>query len=73
MAKSITVNKKRRGRPTLYEGGEGKGAPQIGIRIPPDELAAVDDWIAKQKEPLSRGVAIRRLIRMALKKGGKGG
>jgi hypothetical protein len=73
MMKSITVTKKRRGRPTLYEGGEGKGAPQIGIRIPPDELAAVDDWIAEQGEPLSRGVAIRRLIRIALKKGGKGG
>ena len=44
----------RRGRPTLYESGEGKRAPLIGVRLPPDELAAVDDWLSEQKEPLSR-------------------
>jgi hypothetical protein len=71
MAKStITVISKRRGRPTLYEGSDGKGAPLIGIRLPPDELAAIDRWIAKQKAPLSRPVAIRRLVEMALKKRG---
>ena len=67
MAKStITVNKKRRGRPTLYADGDGKGAPLIGIRLPPDELAAIDRWIDKQQETLSRPVAIRRLVAMAL-------
>jgi hypothetical protein len=74
-AKSITANRKikRRGRPTLYEGGEGKGAPLIGVRLPPDELAAVEDWLSEQKEPLSRPAAIRRLIKIALKKGRKHG
>jgi hypothetical protein len=58
------------GRRTLYEGSEGKGAPLIGVSLPPDELAAVDDWLSAQKEPLSRPEAIRRLIRIALKKAG---
>ena len=72
MAKStITGIRKRRGRPTLYEGSDGKGAPQVAIRIPPDELAAIDAWIAKQRETLSRPVAIRRLAAIALKAKGK--
>jgi hypothetical protein len=69
-------DRKRRGRPTLYEGREGKGAPLIGIRLPPDEIAAIDCGIERQKETLSRPVAIRRLVEMALentKKSGKGG
>ena len=36
--------------------------------MPPDELADVDDWISGQKTPLSRPVAIRRLLKIALKK-----
>ena len=74
MAKSITVNKKRRGRPTLYEESEGKGAPLIGVRVPPLTLAAIDGWIVRQKVSLSRPEAIRRLVEIALegaKKGGK--
>jgi hypothetical protein len=47
------------------------GAPLIGVRLPPDEAPAVDDWIAKQSEPLSRPEAIRRLLKIALKKSGK--
>jgi hypothetical protein len=35
--------------------------------LPLDELAAIDGWIARQKEPLSRPVAIRRLVEIALK------
>ena len=44
MAKSTITgsSKKKRGRPALYEGSEGKGAPQIGLRLPPSELAAID-------------------------------
>ena len=76
MARSIiTVNKKRRGRPLLYEKGGGQGAPLIGVRVPPLTLAAIDGWIARQKVALSRPEAIRRLVEMALesaKKGGKG-
>jgi hypothetical protein len=56
------------GRSLLYEGGEGKGAPLIGVRLPADELAAVDDQLSGQREPLSRPEAIRRLIKIALKK-----
>ena len=62
-------------RPQLYEGSEGKGAPQIGLRLPPEEIAAIDRWIDRQKETLSRPVAVRRLVAMGLeaaKKGGKG-
>jgi hypothetical protein len=70
MAKSIIIgsSKKKRGRPTLYEGSNGKGAPQIGLRLPPDDLARVDGWIAKQAKPKpSRPEAIRRLVEMGLK------
>jgi hypothetical protein len=70
MVKSIItgISKKKRGRPALYEGSEGKGAPQIGLRLPPPELAAVDGWIAKQPKPRpSRPVAIRRLVELGLK------
>jgi hypothetical protein len=70
MAKSIIIgsSKKKRGRPALYEGSNGKGAPQIGLRLPPADLAAVDAWIAKRKEPdLSRPEAIRRLVELGLK------
>jgi hypothetical protein len=70
MAKSTIIgsSKKKRGRPALYEGSNGKGAPQIGLRLPPDDLAAVDAWIAKRKEPdLSRPEAIRRLVELGLK------
>jgi len=69
MAKSIITgsSKKKRGRPSLYEGSEGKGAPLIGLRLPPAELAAIDGWISKQKEQLSRPQAIRRLVEIGLK------
>ena len=61
-------SKQKRGRPLLYEGSEGKGAPQIGLRLPPKELDAVDSWIANQEKPLpSRPLAIRRLIELGLK------
>ena len=52
--------------------GRGKGAPQIGLRLPPPELAAVDAWIKDQPKPRpSRPVAIRRLVELGLK--GKAG
>jgi hypothetical protein len=70
MAKStiLIAVKRKRGRPALYEGSNGKGAPQIGLRLPPDDLAAVDAWIAKQAKPKpSRPEAIRRLVEIGLK------
>jgi hypothetical protein len=44
----------------------GKGFT-ISVRLQPDQLAALDAWIAWQKEPRpSRAEAIRRLIAKAL-------
>jgi hypothetical protein len=50
MAKDLSTpgglsRRKNRGRPALYEGRKGKGAPQIGLRVPPVALAAIDVWI----------------------------
>jgi hypothetical protein len=63
------------GRPLLYQEGGGKGASLIGVRLPPQDLAALDAWIAAQDEDIGRPEAIRRLVEMALessaKKGGK--
>ena len=39
----------------------------IGVRLQADDLAAVDEWAAKQKEPRTRPEAIRALVRQALK------
>ena len=42
-------------------------ATQIGLRLPPDNLAAVDAWISGQSDPtLSRPEAIRRLVELGL-------
>jgi hypothetical protein len=39
----------------------------------PDQFAAIDAWIAKQKEPdLTRPEAIRRLVELGLKAKAKG-
>ena len=61
MAKKTAVAKKRRGpAPT------GKGA-QIGERWHPNELAAIDEWIAGSNEPaLTRAHAVRRLVALGL-------
>jgi hypothetical protein len=63
MAKSITVNANKRGRPVTT----GTGTV-VGVRMLDRPLAAVDAWIKKQKEPdLSRPEAIRRLVELGLK------
>jgi hypothetical protein len=63
MAKSITVNANKRGRPVTT----GTGTV-VGVRMLDRPLAAVDAWIAKQKDPdLSRPEAIRRLVELGLK------
>jgi hypothetical protein len=61
MAKQTVLAKKRRGpAPT------GKGE-QVVVRWQPDPLAALDAWVAKQKEPgLTRAEAIRRLVELGL-------
>jgi hypothetical protein len=63
MSKSIRdIAKKGRGRPKTTGLGTG-----ILVRMH-DQLAALDAWIAKQKDPdLTRPEAIRRLVEFGLK------
>jgi hypothetical protein len=64
MAKSMTDNrkKKRAGRPRV-------GAILIGVRVPPADIAALDKWIAKQSEPMTRPEALRAMMTMVLEIG----
>ncbi|KYK45274.1 hypothetical protein A1D31_35420 [Bradyrhizobium liaoningense] len=57
---AVKVRKKRGPAPT------GKGA-QIQVRLQPDDLTAVDDWIAEQDKAPTRPEAIRTLMRQGLK------
>jgi hypothetical protein len=44
------------------------GAAPITVRLPPDQLASLDKWVAGQDDPmLTRPEAIRRLIEAGLK------
>jgi hypothetical protein len=62
MAKSISVNANKRGRPVTT----GTGTI-VGVRMLDRPLAALDAWIAAKKEPeLSRPEAIRRLVELGL-------
>jgi len=56
--------KKKMGRPRV-------GSTSINVRLPPDELTALDAWIAKQPDKPSRPEALRRLAKIALAKGGR--
>jgi hypothetical protein len=61
MTKSISRTRKSRGRPST-------GAESVHLRVLPDQYAAIDAWIMKQKEPsLTRPEAIRRLVEIGLK------
>lgn len=62
MQSSIRDNQKsKRGRPST--GGRGQ---MIGVRLQPDQLAALDAWIATQGKPLTRPEAIRLILEKAL-------
>jgi hypothetical protein len=41
------------------------------VRLPTPQAAKFDAWIAKQREPLSRPEAIRRLVERGLRAKGK--
>ena len=56
---SKTRKKRGRGRPKI-------GATPVQVRIPPHELAALDQWIAEQKRELTRPQALRYLMHQAL-------
>jgi hypothetical protein len=56
----IGTRKRRPGRPKI-------GAIQVQVRIPPAQMASIDEWIkAKPKPRPSRPEAIRRLVEMGL-------
>jgi hypothetical protein len=62
MSPSITKTRKsRRGRPFV-------GAIPVQVRMPPAELASLDDWIARQDNTPSRPEAMRRLVERALRR-----
>jgi hypothetical protein len=59
-----SVHKKsRRGRPPTGQ----RFRETIPVRLTPEAMAAIDDWIARQAEPPSRSEAIRQLIERGLK------
>ncbi|SDC02145.1 hypothetical protein SAMN05216337_100142 [Bradyrhizobium brasilense] len=60
MKRQTMVPKKKRGPPATGQG------TQIQVRLQPDDLTAVDDWIAKHDGEPSRPEAIRTLMRQAL-------
>lgn len=60
---SITKTRKSRGR-----GRPFVGATPVQVRMPPAELAALDAWIGRQKEPMTRPEAIRRIVSDAMPK-----
>jgi hypothetical protein len=65
MSTSIAVIPKRRGRP-----GTGGRKELIGVRMPSDELAALDAWIATQPDPKpTRPEALRLAAREKFAKG----
>jgi hypothetical protein len=61
MKRQTVITQKRRGPPAT-----GKGT-LVGVRLQPDDLEAVDSWIAKQDDAPTRPEAIRTLLRKALK------
>lgn len=56
---SIVSAKKSRGRPSV-------DSEAVNVRLERPYISALDVWIAKQKAPLSRPEAIRRLLAKAL-------
>ena len=58
---SISDNKKSRGRPVTT----GTGI-MIGVRLQPEQLAALDAWIEAHPETPTRPEAIRRLLTLGM-------
>jgi len=60
-----TAPKTKVGRPRV-------DATQLSVRVPPDELAALDAWIEAQDRQISRPEALRLLARrVTMKRRGK--
>jgi hypothetical protein len=62
MKKSISVNRKSRGRPKK----KGGVYPVTALRLPPELGAAVDAWASVQPDGPNRSEAIRRLVELGL-------
>jgi hypothetical protein len=60
MAKSITVNAKRRGRPATGQD------PVSAVRLPADLTEEIDSWATKNNAE-TRSEAIRRLVELGLR------
>ena len=67
MKKSISVNKKSRGRPKK----KGGVYPVSAVRLPPALKGAVDEWARSQTDAPNRSEAIRRLVELGLTVGTK--
>jgi len=67
MKKSITVNKKSRGRPKKAGGVD----PVTAVRLPKPLSEAVDNWAERQEGQPGRSEAIRRLVELGLKARGR--
>jgi hypothetical protein len=61
MKRSISVNKKSRGRPKKAGGVD----PVSAVRLPEDLTSAVDKWA--EAHEANRSEAIRRLVELGLK------
>jgi Arc/MetJ-type ribon-helix-helix transcriptional regulator len=62
MKKSISVNRKSRGRPKK----KGGVYPVTAVRLPPALGAEVDKWAGAQADAPTRSEAIRRLVELGL-------
>jgi hypothetical protein len=60
MARQSVLSQKRRGPPAT-----GKGE-LVGVRVQPDLMKKLDDWVKTQSDAPSRPEAIRRLLQRAL-------
>jgi hypothetical protein len=64
--KSISNIEKKRGR-----GRPATGATPVLVRLPSEQLEALDGWISDQNEPFTRPEAIRHLLEQVLGGGTK--
>jgi hypothetical protein len=63
MAKQTVITKKRRGpAPT------GKGT-LVGVRLQPPQLDALDKWIGRQPDAMTRPDALRAMLQMTVELG----
>ena len=63
MKKSISVNKKSRGRPKK----KGGVYPVTAVRLSPAIGAELDKWAASEPDTPTRSEAIRRLVAIGLR------